>query len=251
MKNSISWFASKYDNLTASELIPFVNIKSLIYRGEIEISTSIAKIPGNSSPESSKPKPIPGRKKFIKTKSKWKRVYSQYSVVLPSTYTIPGKEEIENSLKKIVPIEVTLTKELTQNTQQLGTETLNYIVSRFNVWQMGLSGEEDNVSVTWNSFKSSNKQELSGIIKNIGSSKPGILYELQCIYNDNLGNVNKMTKKDNKIFENLLKCCSTFVQNETDANLNAALDALDEVLKFNYKNNFLVHYNKAFSLKKS
>ncbi|MDR1590493.1 MAG: hypothetical protein LBR92_00635 [Puniceicoccales bacterium] len=134
---------------------------------------------------------------------------------------------------------------------KLGTSTISYILSRFNSWQMGVNESEGGVSAAWKAFKENNQGAFSEILKNIAKDGSKPLYELQGLYNDILKNVGTDTdegKQCTELFGKLLENCEKFSAGEID--LPTVLDSFDKILEFNYEHNFLVHFNRAFSLHK-
>jgi hypothetical protein len=135
---------------------------------------------------------------------------------------------------------------------KLGTHTISYVLSKFNIWQMGVNEPKEKTSTAWEALKKNNRDAFSEILKNIAEDGSEPFYELQCLYNDILKNVDADTdlgKQCTKLFGKLLKNCKDFSAGKID--LQTALTSFDEVLKFNHEHNFLVHLNEAFSLHKA
>jgi hypothetical protein len=135
---------------------------------------------------------------------------------------------------------------------KLETNTISYVLSKFNIWQMGVNEAEGKTSTAWETLKKNNQDTFAEILKNFAKDGSGPFYELQGLYNDILKKVGADTdlgKQCTELFGKLLQDCEKLSAGEID--LQTALASFDKVLAFNYHHNFLPHLNEAFSLHKA
>ncbi|MDR1435094.1 MAG: hypothetical protein LBI77_01680, partial [Puniceicoccales bacterium] len=194
----------------------------------------------------SKQKPLPGQEKCISKESYWAHLFYQRT----KTIKLGAKAKVPTG-----PVKITgnVSKQTSTTARDLGTNSIAYPLSRFNVWQMEFgNNEKGKISLAWEGLKNNNKNVFSEILRNLAKENSPVSYELQCLYNDNLESIKsskskkKLEKKCQKLFKTLVDACKNFSQNGN--NYQEALDALDKVLKFNYQHSFLPHFNGAFSL---
>jgi hypothetical protein len=122
-----------------------------------------------------------------------------------------------------------------QTIVKLGTNTISYILSKFNIWQIGINESGGKTSTAWEVLKKNNQAAFAEILKNLAKDESGPFYELQCLYNDILKNVGANTdlgKQCAELFRKLLENCKGFSAGKID--LEPALASFDEVLVFNY-----------------
>ncbi|MDR2372031.1 MAG: hypothetical protein LBD60_02695 [Puniceicoccales bacterium] len=209
-----------------------------------------------NSDQQSSLKPLPGKELMVRDSSQL--------VVQCYKASLSTKTEIKGEIKGIptpaagvtVGGSVSASKTTTgQTIVRLGTNTISYVLSKFNIWQMGANESEGKTSTAWEALKKNNQDAFSEIFKNIAKDESGPFYELQCLYNDILKNVGADTdlgKKCTKLFGKLLEDCAKLSTEEPkEVDLQAALASFDEVLTFNYHHSFLLHLNEAFSLHKT
>jgi hypothetical protein len=124
---------------------------------------------------------------------------------------------------------------------------------------MGFNQDQktDKVTAAWKSLTENNDLALEKVFKKFTKRNSSVLYELQGLYNTNLQNISALEKtsgdqkksiceKCEQVFKELLENCSKFVRNEIS--FEEVLETFEEVLIFNYQYNFLVHFNRTFSL---
>ncbi|MDR0715238.1 MAG: hypothetical protein LBF25_00420 [Puniceicoccales bacterium] len=135
---------------------------------------------------------------------------------------------------------------------KLGTNTISYVLSKFNTWQRGVNESEGKTSIAWERLKKNNQDAFAEILKNFAKDGSEPFYELQGLYNDILKNVDADTSlgvQCTELFEKLLEHCKKLSEGTID--LPTVLASFDEVLAFNYHHSFLPHLNEAFSLHKT
>ncbi len=144
-------------------------------------------------------------------------------------------------------------------TSKIGTDTLTFVTNKYNAFAAGINKKSASENYLWNKFKLGQADGLKELFKNINSITKNSRYELQDIWNSAMKNIcvdskislekkEKLEKKSEKIFQEFLDACNDLTTKDTPENFEKALLAFDEVLKTNYKLNYLAEIERIHRL---
>lgn len=144
---------------------------------------------------------------------------------------------------------------------KIGTNTLDFIKSKFNVFSIGSAGNSDGVSPLWNKFKKGQEEQLKVLFKNISQKDKNARYEVQCLWNNILGTVNKLWKSDTtkrdkinkvnkEIFEEFLNSCEVYNEVDSQENFEKASKNFDKVMNIYHLYDYTPELKRAHSIKR-
>ncbi|MDR0633261.1 MAG: hypothetical protein LBF84_03950 [Holosporales bacterium] len=159
---------------------------------------------------------------------------------------IPQDAKIVSTAAKSAKwLDVGVSSTLGKTIRVLSDDTLSVFVSKFNALRLGT--EDGGPNTAWESFKTGQKTPLINLLNNINCEGKNSRYELQCLYNDLMKELpEKKAKKCTKLFAEFLEANAVLSATDGQRTLAEVVGLFDKLLQFNYKNNFLVHYNAAY-----
>lgn len=142
----------------------------------------------------------------------------------------------------------------------IGSDTLAFITSRYNVFQNGMKDKDTTENYLWNNFKASQSKQFETLFINSCDITKNIRYELQCIWNQAVKNINseKSMKESEKLsalsecenaFANYLENCNEFLNSKSSENFTKVSDSFDKVMKANYDYNFMPEIKRIYKIK--
>lgn len=185
--------------------------------------------------------PLPEQNKIIRDKDKWALKFIKIC---------------HDTIKSVKMI----SKNSSNHMIIMGNDTLSYIISRYNVFRIGLNNKDtsnkinNDTNCLWESFKTINIDSFKDIFNNIVSNNSNSRYELQCLFSDinNSLNLNKNNTNFKKIcdttFQKFLLSCDEFKNYGSEESLQNCLRLLDEILNIEFNECFIVEFNKLFSI---
>lgn len=142
----------------------------------------------------------------------------------------------------------------------IGSDTLAFITSRYNVFQTGLleSGEDENY--LWDSFKENQMKQFKDLFLNISNKNKNVRYELQSIWNQLVNTTktdktltpkqkNEIIKESEISFKEFLENCDKLKDENSEENLKKASESFDKVMHANYKFNFVPEVKRIYSIR--
>ena len=143
---------------------------------------------------------------------------------------------------------------------KIGANTLDFIKSKFNVFSIGSAGNSDGVSPLWNKFKKGQEEQLKVLFKNISQKDKNARYEVQCLWNNILGTVNKLWKSDTtkrdkintvnkKIFEEFISFCETYNKVDSQENFDKVSESFDKIMNIYHLYDYTPELKRAHSIK--
>lgn len=194
---------------------------------------------------------LPGEKEIIiRDKDKWAMQYLQIMSVTNLGISIDVKA-----------VNAEVNAAIGKRKRIIGSDTLSYITSKYDAWALGLKdkkGASSKVNTPWEALKKEQAGQLKKLFINIADKNSGARYELQCMYNDTLDNLEEMeapsevtqkSKECEESFKKLLEKSKELQTGGSTSELYAnALSAFDEVLKLNHKYNFLKEYEESYRI---
>lgn len=143
---------------------------------------------------------------------------------------------------------------------KIGTNTLDFIKSKFNVFSIGKTGNSGDLSPLWNKFKKGQEEQLKVLFKNISQKDKNARYEVQCLWNNILGTVNKLwksdtTKRDNinkvnkEIFEEFISSCEKYNELESQENFDKVSESFDKVMNIYHVYDYTPELKRVHSIK--
>ena len=215
----------------------------------VTLTFFLSKVPKTS--KTSLPESLPGQTdRIIKLSDEWvlklvKRI---------DCYDLDTKVNLDGYAK------VGISGKEKRASSKIGTNTLDFIKSNFNVFSLGSAGISDGVSPLWNKFKKGQEEQLKVLFKNISQKDKNARYEVQCLWNNILGTVNKLWKSDTtkrdkinkvnkEIFEEFLNSCEVYNEVDSQENFEKASKNFDKVMNIYHLYDYTPELKRAHSIK--
>lgn len=132
--------------------------------------------------------------------------------------------------------------------------TMTYIRSKYNTYAIGLKDKSpatNELNSPLVAFENEQAGPLGKLFLNITDLNSNVRYELQCMYNEIMDNISGSKDEENcsDVFAEFIKSCEDLKKSKNEKNFKKTLNAFNEVLKENYRWNFLPHLNNSFKKK--
>lgn len=196
-------------------------------------------------------------------------------ISLPEQQNVLKKSEDEWKLKLIKRIDSTvsglklgisdyatpsISHSIGKATSIIGSDTLSFITSRYNVFQAGMKDKEDSSNYLWNNFKDAQLEQFKKLFINTSDINKNVRYELQCIWNQAIKNIksdsaltesekSQLISNCEKSFSELLKDCDNLSKEDSEENFKKASKSFDEVMELNYTHNFMNEIKRIHKIK--
>ncbi len=142
----------------------------------------------------------------------------------------------------------------------IGSDTLSFITSRYNVFQTGMKDKENSSNYLWNNFKNSQSEQFKNLFINISDINKNVRYELQCIWNQAIKNIksdnslidsekSQMISNCEKSFSEFLNDCDNLSKKDSEENFKKASNSFDKVMELNYNHNFMNEIKRIHKIK--
>ena len=129
------------------------------------------------------------------------------------------------------------------------------------MFSIGSAGNSDGVSPLWNKFKKGQEEQLKVLFKNISQKDKNARYEVQCLWNNILGTVNKLWKSDTtkrdkinkvnkEIFEEFLNSCEVYNEVDSQENFEKASKNFDKVMNIYHVYDYTPELKRVHSIKR-
>ena len=154
-------------------------------------------------------------------------------------------------------VKINASSKLSKASSQMGSDTFQYIVNKYNAFETGLNEKAGKNNTLWDTFKETRAPQIKEMLRNLSDKDKNIHYELQIMYNDIAQNIDEDSKlsatqrkqlmgKVDLTFKSLIESCEKFSLYDSEEDFELASKYLDDVLNLNYYYSYMPELDRIF-----